>query len=259
MKITIVEDQKLYRNSLKQVIEKLAKEVYINEAENGKQFLEQLPENKPDLVFMDIEMPVMNGIQATHEALKIFPDLRIIGLSMYEADQYIRKIIDAGASGYLLKTGDNIQTLDEILNHGTNGFVYSPEINFHQPLLQLENEILLVESVEGKYYNLTYNLIKTGFKVSKTIYPEKILSTLIDKHFDLLMIDIECLISVEDADLLVFLKQSINPELKIYIINNLNSELSEKYKKHQAISGYINKETNFEEMIDKLIDSVSVE
>ena len=68
----------------------------------------------PDIVFMDIEMPHMDGIRATKKAIQKYPDLVIIGLSLYENKAYIDSLINAGARGYLLKLFDNFELLEEI-------------------------------------------------------------------------------------------------------------------------------------------------
>ena len=72
-------------------------------ASNGREFIENLSFVDCDVVLMDIEMPEMNGIDATIEAMKMKPNLKIIVLSMYGDEQYYYKMIDAGAKGFLLK------------------------------------------------------------------------------------------------------------------------------------------------------------
>ena len=105
-KIILVDDHELFRQSLKSIItiENIA--TIIGEASNGKEFLDQLTYLKPDLVLMDIDMPVMNGLEATEKALKIMPDLKIIAFTMFGDDDYISKMIELGAMGYILKSCD---------------------------------------------------------------------------------------------------------------------------------------------------------
>jgi DNA-binding NarL/FixJ family response regulator len=76
------------------------------EACNGREFLDLLNKQKPDIVLMDIEMPEMNGIEATFKALEKYPELKIICLSMYGEEEYYYKMIEAGVSGFLLKNSD---------------------------------------------------------------------------------------------------------------------------------------------------------
>ncbi|MCF8230441.1 MAG: response regulator transcription factor [Bacteroidales bacterium] len=99
----IVDDHEIFRNGLKMVLGKLKYVNIIAEASNGKEFLEILPDHDPDIILMDIEMPVMNGIEATEEAMKRNPDLKIIALTMFNDDEYIQSMIDAGVKGFLIK------------------------------------------------------------------------------------------------------------------------------------------------------------
>ncbi|MDZ7741707.1 MAG: response regulator transcription factor [Bacteroidota bacterium] len=101
--IIIVDDHEIFRNGLKMVLGKLKYVNIIAEASNGREFLELLPEHEPDIVLMDIEMPEMNGIQATEKAIKQNPELKIIALTMFNDDEYIQSMIDAGVRGFLIK------------------------------------------------------------------------------------------------------------------------------------------------------------
>jgi DNA-binding NarL/FixJ family response regulator len=78
----------------------------VAEADNGKNFLDHLNKIMPDIVLMDIDMPVMNGIEATRIAMQKYPHLKIITLSMFGEEEYYFKMIDAGAKGFLIKNSD---------------------------------------------------------------------------------------------------------------------------------------------------------
>ncbi len=103
LKIILVDDHALFRNGLKLLIETKKIGVVVAEAENGMQFLSHLESIKPDCVLMDIEMPIMDGILATRKALEIYPDIKILGLSMFVDEQYYGRMLNAGAKGFLLK------------------------------------------------------------------------------------------------------------------------------------------------------------
>ncbi|MCF8352286.1 MAG: response regulator transcription factor, partial [Bacteroidales bacterium] len=79
--IIIVDDHEIFRNGLKMVLNRLKYVNILAEASNGKEFLELLPNHHPDIVLMDIEMPVMNGIEASDKAMKEYPGLKIIALT----------------------------------------------------------------------------------------------------------------------------------------------------------------------------------
>lgn len=103
LKIYIVDDHKLFREGLKLLLSTQDFVQYIYEASNGKEFVENLSLADCDVVLMDIEMPEMNGIEATEAALRLKPDLKIIVLSMYGDEQYYYKMVDAGVKGFVLK------------------------------------------------------------------------------------------------------------------------------------------------------------
>jgi DNA-binding NarL/FixJ family response regulator len=102
--IIIVDDHLIFRQGLKTIItmENIAN--IIGEASNGLELLELLTHLKPDLVLMDIDMPHMNGLEATEKALELIPDLKIIAFSMFSDEEYYYKMIDLGVKGFILKT-----------------------------------------------------------------------------------------------------------------------------------------------------------
>ena len=102
--IIIVDDHLIFRQGLKSLItfENIAN--VIGEASNGKEFIELLSHLKPDLVLMDIDMPHMNGMEATRKALELIPDLKIIAFTMFGDEEYYYKMIDLGVKGFILKS-----------------------------------------------------------------------------------------------------------------------------------------------------------
>ena len=103
LKIYLVDDHKLFREGLKLLLSAQKFVHHIYEASNGKEFVENLSFVDCDVVLMDIDMPEMDGVEATKEALRIRPSLKIIVLSMYGDEQYYYKMMDGGAKGFLLK------------------------------------------------------------------------------------------------------------------------------------------------------------
>ena len=103
IKVLIVDDHEIFRKGLKMVINRFKNAKVIAEASNGREFLEIIDKNFPDIVLMDIEMPEMNGIEATTKALEKYPDLKILALSMFNEDNYVESMIDSGVRGFLLK------------------------------------------------------------------------------------------------------------------------------------------------------------
>ncbi len=126
--IIIVDDHEIFRNGLKMVLGRLKYAKVVAEAQNGFEFLSLLDTHQPDIVLMDIEMPVMNGIDATQKALERFPDMKIIVLTMFNEDEYIENMLDIGVKGFLIKN-INKEMLDRaILTVNNGGSFYSEEL-----------------------------------------------------------------------------------------------------------------------------------
>ncbi|MBI9056870.1 response regulator transcription factor [Labilibaculum sp. DW002] len=105
-KIMIVDDHKMFRSGLRFLLNNVPKIEIVGEASNGKEFLEMAENTQIDIVLMDINMPEMNGIEATREALKRYPDMKVIVLSMHGEEEYYDQMLDAGVKGFLLKNSD---------------------------------------------------------------------------------------------------------------------------------------------------------
>ena len=99
----LVDDHEIFRNGLKMVINKLEYAEVTGEASNGREFLDIIKNDLPDIVFMDIQMPEMNGIEATMKAVQQYPEINIIVLSMFGEEEYLQKMINAGVKGFLLE------------------------------------------------------------------------------------------------------------------------------------------------------------
>ncbi len=112
--VYIVDDHSLFREGLKMLLSNLDYVDRIYEAENGQQFIDELPNHPVDIAMLDIEMPVMNGIQAARQAKKIAPDIKLIALSMYSDENYYLSMIEAGACGFLLKNS-NFQEVEKAI------------------------------------------------------------------------------------------------------------------------------------------------
>ena len=102
--IIIVDDHLIFRQGLKSILESENITNVIGEASNGIEFIDLLAHHRPDVVLMDIDMPHMNGIEATEKALQLMPELKIIVFSMFSEEEYYSKMIDRGVKGFILKT-----------------------------------------------------------------------------------------------------------------------------------------------------------
>lgn len=112
--IGIVDDHKIVRDGVKVMVEDHPGFDIICEAENGKEAIEQCSNHNVDVLIMDITMPVMDGIEATRVIKENHPDIKILALTMLSEDQHIRKMIKAGASGYILKNSGKQELIKAI-------------------------------------------------------------------------------------------------------------------------------------------------
>jgi DNA-binding NarL/FixJ family response regulator len=102
--IIIVDDHLIFRQGLKAIINFEEIGLVIGEATNGRDFIELLSSLKPDLVLMDIDMPQMNGFEATRKALDILPNLKIIAFTVFSENEYSQKMMEIGAMGFIQKS-----------------------------------------------------------------------------------------------------------------------------------------------------------
>jgi len=104
LRILLAEDQSLFAESLKTFLMNYAEDMQVlGIAGNGKEAVAMTAGLHPDIILMDVFMPVMNGVEATTAIKASHPEVKIIMLSTYDEDEYVRKALLAGASGYLLK------------------------------------------------------------------------------------------------------------------------------------------------------------
>lgn len=101
--IMIVDDHGLIREGLKQMIELEDDMEVIGEALNGLLAIDLVRQRKPDVVLMDVSMPVLNGIEATRQILSNNPDVKVLALSAFSNKNFVCDMLKAGASGYLIK------------------------------------------------------------------------------------------------------------------------------------------------------------
>lgn len=112
--LAIADDHEIYRDGLSLMLSRQSHFTLCCQAENGRELVSMALEKKPDIILTDIKMPLMDGITATHEILKLMPDARIIALSMSDEENMIVEMLDAGAKGYLLKNADKQEVIEAI-------------------------------------------------------------------------------------------------------------------------------------------------
>jgi two-component system, NarL family, response regulator LiaR len=126
--IAIVDDHELFRDGLKLVISQLNPDYRVTEASNGIEFLKSLENQIPDVVLMDINMPLMNGRDTVVKALETCPDLKIIAVTMYGEEIYYLQMIEAGVKGIILKKSGKYELEQAIMEVLGGGNFFSQEI-----------------------------------------------------------------------------------------------------------------------------------
>lgn len=104
LRLLLADDHEIVRKGLRSVLEAQRDCEVVGEAADGRQAIALVKELSPDIVILDISMPLLNGLEATRQILKIRPQTKVLILTMHESDPLIRDVLDAGARGYILKT-----------------------------------------------------------------------------------------------------------------------------------------------------------
>ena len=128
VKIILADDHRIMREGLRALLDKQPGMEVIAEAENGRTTVDLAQELKPDVVVIDISMPDLNGIDATRQIISAAPHIKVIALSMHSDTKFVREMLSAGASGYMLKDSA-FEELGTALSVVTNNQTYlSPKI-----------------------------------------------------------------------------------------------------------------------------------
>ncbi len=169
IKVFVVDDHEIFRKGLIMVLNRIKNVEVIGEASNGEEFLVKLNSVKPDLVFMDIKMPKLNGIDTTIIALERYPELRVIAITMFGEEEYLQRMINAGGYGFLLKNSsiDEIERAVNLVNQGMN--CYSDELLGYFTNKYIKNPLL-----DEDEYNLSRRELEVLDLVSKGLTNQEI-------------------------------------------------------------------------------------
>jgi DNA-binding NarL/FixJ family response regulator len=124
----IVDDHNMFRESLRKIltIEKIAD--VLAEASNGAELMVLLESHKPDIILMDIAMPLMDGIEATIHAIEKQPSVKVLALSSFGDEKYYHSMLDAGAKGFVIKNAEINELEKAIVEVANGGHWFSTEL-----------------------------------------------------------------------------------------------------------------------------------
>jgi DNA-binding NarL/FixJ family response regulator len=127
-KVLLVDDHAILRDGLKMVLDAQPGITVVGEAENGREALDLVEELHPDVVVMDIAMPQMNGAEATRQIKRRFPQTRVVILTMHENQQYLMQIVNAGATGAVLKRSAGSELVTAVKAAARGESFFSPSM-----------------------------------------------------------------------------------------------------------------------------------
>lgn len=131
IRLIIADDHEIFRDGLALMLSKQENMTLVGQAGDGQALLQLAEETQPDMVLTDIKMPIVDGITATRALLRLYPHLKIIALSMFEEENLIVDMLEAGAKGYLLKNADKQEILQAILTVLEGNIFYCKHTTAH--------------------------------------------------------------------------------------------------------------------------------
>ncbi|MCP4164494.1 MAG: response regulator transcription factor [Chloroflexi bacterium] len=128
IQLMLVDDQRLMRDGLRTLLELEEDFEVVGEAENGQQALDLYERLQPDVVMMDIRMPLMDGVEATRHLHEQWPEAQVIILTTFDDDEYVFEGLRAGARGYLLKAVSSAELAEAIRTVAAGGALIDPSV-----------------------------------------------------------------------------------------------------------------------------------
>src|ERR1700730_4890448 len=129
LRILLADDHELVRRGIRGLLRSRRGWLLIGEAANGREALEKANKLKPDVAVVDVSMPELDGLQATHQIRDASPNTEVVILTMHESDQMVRRVLDAGALGYVLKS-DLAANLVKAVKHVSAGKLFlTPKVS----------------------------------------------------------------------------------------------------------------------------------
>lgn len=128
VRVLLADDHELVRDGIRARLQKVPELEIVGEAANGKEALKLAVELEPDVLLMDVSMPVMNGLEAATEIRKTCPRIAVLILSIYDNPEYVRGVVQAGARGYILKDISATEMITAITSVASGGYYFSAAV-----------------------------------------------------------------------------------------------------------------------------------
>ncbi len=130
IKVALVDDEVLFRKGISFLLQKEKNIEVLFEASNGEELISHLNNNetKPDIIIMDLKMPILNGVEATKIIRKFFPEIKIIALTSYDTRAFVINMIQVGAVAYIIKNTTPKDLINTIKEVACKGFYYNEAI-----------------------------------------------------------------------------------------------------------------------------------
>ena len=167
IKIAIADDYKIFREGLKVGLSADENFDVIFEADNGEDLLKALETATPDVIIMDLKMPIMDGMEATIAVRKKYPAIKVLVVTMYDDDKFIIHLMENGANGYLLKNTEPDEIRKSIYSVHENGYYFNDVVN--KALLK---KLVLKNNLKPSF-NQNVELTERELEVLKLICEEK--------------------------------------------------------------------------------------
>jgi len=131
IKVAVVDDHALFRSGLVSLLNEYDELKVITEACDGKDLMEKLKarQKQPDVILMDIEMPNMNGIEATEQVRQKYPEIRVLPLTMHNEEEFVVHLMEKGANGFLLKDYGIETIVDAIYSAFETGYYFNDKVS----------------------------------------------------------------------------------------------------------------------------------
>jgi len=128
IKVLLADDHALVRDGIRARLVKVPEIEIVGEATNGREALDLAKELRPDVLLMDVSMPIMNGLEAASQIRKAYPAIAVLILSVYDNPEYVRGVVQAGARGYILKDISAAEMITAISSVASGGYYFSSAI-----------------------------------------------------------------------------------------------------------------------------------